>query len=364
MVKHFKIIMAAVISGIVALFTTYLGVSGTVIGSVLSSFLYQLLSGYFEEKTENMSFSDFSDSNILSSSNNHNNSNNSNPGDFTNSAIRNSNSNNAMLNNRNNYFASKVAFVFPIIVVILVEFLFCLTDFNYNFVKLFNILELATAQNLFRVMGIAIILLSIYPFFKSAHIKKINGTLLFISGILLLLRGLIDFHPLLLKIYYNFLAPFDSLLAGIIILLLLCVVINVLREGVKDLGNKNLRNAVNQNYNARKIETGPINNNRINNDGFNNSNQNRQIYNHQADGTRRVNNLNNSKNYGHYVENEDPNRNYSQNYPNNYSGYDDIPPIYEEDYIYVSDPNNPNKPIKKKILKKVNNPYNKFRNRR
>lgn len=360
MVKHFKIIMAAVISGIVALFTTYLGVSGTVIGSVLSSFLYQLLSGYFEEKTENMSFSD---SSILSSSNNHNDPNNSNHDDFANSTIGNSNSKNTMLNNMNNYFASKVAFVFPIVVVILVEFLFCLTDFNYNFVKLFNILEVATSQNLFRVMGVAIILLGIYPFFKSAHIKKINGTLLFISGVLLLLRGFIDFHPLLLKIYYNFLSPFDSLLAVVIILLLLCVVINVLREGFKDLGNKNLRNGVNQRYNARKIETGPINDGRINNGDFNNSGPNRQIYNPQSNGPRRVNNLNNSRNYGHY-ENENPNRNHVQNYPNNHLEYDEIPPIYEEDYIYVSDPNNPNKPIKKKILKKVNNPSNKFRNRR
>ena len=43
LVKHFHIIMAAFISGTVALFTSVLGVSGTIIGSVLSSFLYQLL---------------------------------------------------------------------------------------------------------------------------------------------------------------------------------------------------------------------------------------------------------------------------------------------------------------------------------
>ena len=52
MVKHFNVIMAGVISGIVALFTSYLGISGTIIGSVISSFLYQLLSSYSQEKYE------------------------------------------------------------------------------------------------------------------------------------------------------------------------------------------------------------------------------------------------------------------------------------------------------------------------
>ena len=50
MVKHFNVWMAGLISGIVALFTSYLGISGTIIGSVLSSFLYQLLSSYSAEK--------------------------------------------------------------------------------------------------------------------------------------------------------------------------------------------------------------------------------------------------------------------------------------------------------------------------
>ncbi|HIH70782.1 MAG TPA: hypothetical protein HA301_01805, partial [Methanothermobacter thermautotrophicus] len=52
--KAFDILMAGVISGIVAFTTSKLGVGGTVMGAVLGSMLYQLLSHYFREPLKNV----------------------------------------------------------------------------------------------------------------------------------------------------------------------------------------------------------------------------------------------------------------------------------------------------------------------
>ncbi|HIH62141.1 MAG TPA: hypothetical protein HA298_05640, partial [Methanobacteriales archaeon] len=54
MSKAFDIIMAGLISGIVAFTTQKLGVGGTALGAVLGSMLYQLLSHYLREPLGNV----------------------------------------------------------------------------------------------------------------------------------------------------------------------------------------------------------------------------------------------------------------------------------------------------------------------
>lgn len=326
MVKHFNIIMAAIISGIVALFTSFLGVSGTVIGSVISSFLYQLLSGYFEEKTENI---DFSKSKGIDKSY----AQNSGYGDYGGP----SNSSN---------LASKIAFIFPIVVVIIVECLFFLTSIHYNFLQLFHVLEAATSQNLFRVMGIGLLIISLFPMFKPDKVERVNGFLVALMGLVLLLRGLMDFNSTLINFFYNFVKQFDLVIAIIVIIVLLIVVLNVLREGFSlSSTNSNL----NQEYNARRINTSD----------YDDYNFGDPYYDEEL-------NTNNQGNYYMYDDYSDgyP-RDYADNYsnyPNNHdSYYDENIPIYEEDYIYVTDPNNPNRTVKKKILKKVKHSNNDFR---
>ena len=52
MSKMLDVIMAGVISGIVALTTTQMGVGGTVIGATLGAMLYQVMSHFIKEPLE------------------------------------------------------------------------------------------------------------------------------------------------------------------------------------------------------------------------------------------------------------------------------------------------------------------------
>ena len=185
MVKHFNVMMAAFISGTVALFTSVLGVSGTIIGSVLSSFLYQLLSGYSEEKIEEGAL-------------------------------------------RKPKLANEIVYIFPLVVIGIIELIFFLSALHYRFDMIFDFLESAVANNLFRLMGIGLIILGAYPYFDSNNIDKRNGTVVLIVGVLLLLRGLMDISSITSKIFYAVFAPFDSLFALVVIVLLALVIINIL----------------------------------------------------------------------------------------------------------------------------------------
>ena len=169
--------MAAFISGTVALFTSFLGVSGTIIGSVLSSFLYQLLSGYSEEKIEEGAL-------------------------------------------RKPKLANDIVYIFPLVVIGIIELIFLFSALHYRFDMIFDILESAVSNNLFRLMGIGLILLGAYPYFDSNNIDKRNGTVVLIVGVLLLLRGLMDISSITSKIFYAVFAPFDSLFALIVVILL------------------------------------------------------------------------------------------------------------------------------------------------
>ncbi len=336
MVKHFNIIIAGVISGIVALFTSWLGVSGTVIGSVLSSFLYQLLSTYYDEKTKDIDLSKVRDkrrkarvsSNVSSERN-----------------IGENKKSSSVLTH-------KIAFIFPIVVILIIEAVFCLSDIHYIISNLFYLLEAATDQNLFRVMGISLVVISIYPFLKPDIIKRINGFVLLIVGGLLFLRGNVDLHPIFTKIYYLGFDRIDPILGFMICIILLIVIINVL------IPSKSEINKISKNIpNAKKISTDFINSN---NSGTNNRNMSGNFNNHSI----KNNYIDDLDNMGYGANVQDNYVNDLDFVPNNINNkiyvddYGEPLPIYEEDYIYVSDPNNPNRTIKKKILKKISEDIN------
>jgi len=54
MSKSLDIIMAGIISGIVAFTTSQLGIAGTIIGAVIGSMLYQFMSHVFKDPIENV----------------------------------------------------------------------------------------------------------------------------------------------------------------------------------------------------------------------------------------------------------------------------------------------------------------------
>ena len=285
LVKHFHIIMAAFISGTVALFTSVLGVSGTIIGSVLSSFLYQLLSGYSEEKLEEGAL-------------------------------------------RKPKLANEIVYIFPLVVIAIFELIFFLSAIHYRFDMIFDMLEAAVNNNLFRLMGLGLILLGAYPFFNSNNIDKRNGTFVLFIGALLLLRGLVDVSDITSKIFQTLFAEFDMLFALFVIIALVLVIFNILKgsdiEYFKSDQFKNSRSS--RKPHARKIDTSFAKNASLD-EGFNENSNHQHNYDSNHDHS---NYLNDS-----HIQN-----------PDNL-------PIYEEEVILVANPEDPNHPVRRRILKRV-----------
>ena len=291
LVKHFNVIMAGFIGGTVALFTSVLGVSGTIIGSVLSSFLYQLLSSYSEEKIDAGSL-------------------------------------------RKPKLANEIVYIFPLVVIGIIELIFLLSALHYRFDMIFDFLESAVANNLFRLMGIGLIILGAYPYFNSNNIDKRNGTVVLIVGVLLLLRGLMDISSITSKIFYAVFAPFDSLFALVVIILLALVIINILISSDKEYfkSNEFINKHRPRKPHARKVDT-----------SFGrNANDDRDFNHDQSTHHNRPKHRPNPKPYHR-----------AKNSKHDSSGNQELLPMYEEEVILVSNPEDPNNPIKKRILKRV-----------
>ena len=277
--------MAAFISGTVALFTSVLGVSGTIIGSVLSSFLYQLLSGYSEEKLEGGGL-------------------------------------------RKPKLANEIVYIFPLVVIGIIELIFLLSALHYRFDMIFDFLESAVANNLFRLMGIGLIILGAYPYFDSNNIDKRNGTVVLVVGVLLLLRGLIDISDVTYKAYQVLFADFDMLFALFVIVALALVIINILIGSDNEYiqSNEFINSHRPRRPHARKIDTSFSKNAPLNED-FKEDSNSYQDYNSHSQANDDSNNAN--------IHNPEQ------------------LPVYEEEVILVNNPEDPNNPIKKRILKRV-----------
>lgn len=303
MVKHFNVMMAAIISGTVALFTSVLGVSGTIIGSVLSSFLYQLLTGYSEEKYDEGSI-------------------------------------------RKPKLANEIVYIFPLVIIAIIELIFFFSALHYRFDMIFTFLEEAVANNLFRLMGLGLIVLGAYPYFNSNNIAKRNGTVLLIVGVLLLLRGLMDVTSITSRIFHAIFAPFDMFFALFVVIALALVIINILLNSENDYfkNNEFINNHRPKKPHARKVDT-----------SFTKrapENKNRRFNNHKADYHQD----------NHYHEDYHRDINPHENYPQDSVQMDrkqdtiknqDNLPVYEEEVILVKDPQNPENTIRKRILKRV-----------
>ena len=287
LVKHFHIIMAAFISGTVALFTSVLGVSGTIIGSVLSSFLYQLLSGYSEEKLE-----------------------------------------------------------FPLVVIGIFELIFVCSALHYRFDMLFDMLEAAVNNNLFRLMGLGLILLGAYPFFDSNNIDRRNGTFVIFLGILLFLRGLVDITDTTSMIFHTIFAQFDLLFAIFVVIGLALVIANIL------VGSGNLRRTTTDLVDthkpkftgAKKVDTSSL---------IEDLNEDVMLDESYLSEGNQGNDLANED--SHYTNNNSNNTTDNNNQSadlNNPENPNQLP-LYEEEVILVNNPEDPDNPIKKRILKRV-----------
>lgn len=193
MSKSFDIIMAGLISGIVALTTSFLGVAGTVIGAVLGAILYQIISIFVKEPLEN-------------------------------STVK--------------KVEREIVYIIPLVLIALFLAIFIVAllhsySFYYpDFLEFFKQLEEITNNNLVRFMGIGLIFMGIYPLLQPKSIKKQYGLIILILGVILLIRGLLDLDFNIIDLYTEMFGFFDVILITIIFLILVFIILKILIESV------------------------------------------------------------------------------------------------------------------------------------
>ncbi len=189
--NHKKIILVGFISAFVAVLTSILGVAGTIIGSVVSSVLYNMLTEALERPVSDAKFS-------------------------TN-------------------FEWEIAYIFPLAVIALIQLLLIfalLSDMGilpYGFHNAFMSLQEIANNNLYRILGIAMLVISVYPLvLKPDIVKKSHGAIIAFVGLIFLARGFADAGNILTNVYDGIFIHFDLPIAIIAFVLIAFVIFKIL----------------------------------------------------------------------------------------------------------------------------------------
>lgn len=205
-----KLILVGCISAFVAILTSVMGVAGTVIGSVVSSVLYNMLSEALEKPIEKATFS--------------------------------------------HKFEWDVAYIFPLAVIGLIQLLLIfalLSEFGilpHGFLSAYLSLQHLAENNLYRILGVAMLVISIYPLVvKPDIIKKSYGGIIAFVGLIFLARGFVDAGNVITNMYDIIFAYFDLPIALIALILIVFVIYNILfsaRESEKEF--KTMKHQINE----------------------------------------------------------------------------------------------------------------------
>jgi len=194
MSKMLDIVMAGVISGIVAFTTSKLGVGGTIIGAVMGAMLYQFMSHYVKEPLENVDAK-------------------------------------KIVNTKK--IETKIVYAIPLIIIVAVEIIYLFSAVYWKPEQIFNFLESATDGSLFRTIGLGLIIMGIYPLLQSESIKRSYGYIILSVGIVKLLNGFVDIHSPFVKLYANLFADFGLIISLAVIAALSYVILSIIQESVE-----------------------------------------------------------------------------------------------------------------------------------
>ncbi len=186
-----KLILVGFISAFVAVLTSVLGVAGTVIGSVISSVLYNMLSEALEKPVSHATFS--------------------------------------------SNFEWEIAYIFPLAVIGLIQLLLIfamLSEWGIlpgTFLSAFVALQHFANNNLYRILGFAMLIISVYPLVvKPDIIKKSHGAIIAFVGLIFLARGFVDFGSTITNLYDVIFQYFDFPIAVIALILIVFVIYKIL----------------------------------------------------------------------------------------------------------------------------------------
>lgn len=212
-------------SALLVILTSILGVEGTVIGSLITSVLYNTLSQVLDEPISAPSLK--------------------------------------------RDFEWEVAYIFPLIVIGLIQLLLIfamLSEVGFlpqTFLNAFLSLQSMTNYNLYRILGISMLIISVYPIIvKPDIIKKSDGAIIAFVGLIFLARGFVDLDNSITRIYDIVFAMFDFPIALIALILIVFVIYRILhsardkKDDVKSSHEINKRNfsrkrVVNQHHSSK-----------------------------------------------------------------------------------------------------------------
>lgn len=191
MSKMLDVVMAGVISGIVAFTTSKMGISGTVIGAVLGAMLYQLMTHFIKEPL-----------------------------------------NNVKKNKIETNIKTRLVYIVPLIIIVAIEIIYIFAEIYSKPGQIFYFLENATDWNLFRSIGIGLILMGVYPLWISENIRRSYGYIILSVGIIILLKGLADLNLAIVELYSPLFAEFSGIISLGVIAALLYVVLSIVEESI------------------------------------------------------------------------------------------------------------------------------------
>lgn len=221
------IILLGFISGVVAILTSLMGISGTIIGAVVTSIIAETLKTYFKEplkdrinEHENENHNIHRRSEWYSDDINMN----------THSQMprpkhyerRQKNYEIRKTQNDGSFLSAKILFIFPLVVILIIELIHFLGAIGMIPYDIFFSLESITNWRLLRTIGYALIVMGIYPI-VSKKFSTSNGLILIIVGIIELLFGYADVntHALIVTSMISSLKEYIQI--GIIIAILYTV---------------------------------------------------------------------------------------------------------------------------------------------
>ena len=188
MSKSLDILMAGLIAGLVAYTTSILGIGGTVIGAVLGSMLYQFITNFVKEPVGNV---------------------------------------------KTQKLEREIFYIFPLVIILAIEVIYLFAQIYNRPEQIIFTLEAATGNNLFKFMGIGLIIMGIYPIIQPERINKLYGYILLVVGVIKLLVGFVDVNTPIVNLYAPLYFQINEVVSLAVIAAISFVVIAIGRESIQ-----------------------------------------------------------------------------------------------------------------------------------
>ena len=292
--KIIDILSLGLITGVVAILTSVMGISGTIIGSVVTSIAVELLKTFMKPVKEKIS--DLPENEMPTY------------GQPSQSRIQDNyyrpRSTRKQKSSYTSFINTKTLFIFPLIVILIIELIHFLGAIGIIPYGIFFKLEDLTNWTLFTTIGYSLIVMGLYPIF-SKKLGTHHGIILIIVGIVELIIGHADTNASASLIF----GLFSSLKEFVNIAIILAILYTVLtipeeikeskHEFIDNYSDSDLRNPRN-NHDMKYYDNRNYPNNRHYNAQYRkqkNRNRNNNYYNNYFE-----NYDNNNENYYYYYE--------------------------------------------------------------